>query len=290
MTDREGLEGDKRAFGGKVSYPNDPFAWRLTYLNVGDGFDPSLGFVQRVGHVGEVGADYIHRPESFLEIREMAYGVSGFLALDPEREWESYVVSLKPLGWLFESGDEIEATIEPNGEHPLEEFDVFASPDQEVVIGPGEYRWTRYNLATILAEKRQISGDLLFSFGGFYEGTLRTIEANAKLKPASAVTLLLSGERNVAELPEGDFTQFLYSARIELKLSPEFQITNVAQYDNESRSLGSATRLRWTFHPQGDLFFAYDNNYNRAFEDPSGRRWDFQSDRFMIKVQYAVRL
>ena len=289
MTDRKGIKGTKRAFGGTLAYPNDPLAMHLTYLNIGTGFDPSLGFVQRTGRIAETGVDFTHRPESFLGIREQSYGLSGFAAVDQKRKWDSYVVTVSPINWLFESGERFEVSIEPTGDHPREAFDVFDSPDKTITIPPGEYGWTRYNLTLASAEKRRISGDLLLSSGGFYKGTLRTLEANALLQPASALTLRLSGERNVGKLPQGDFTQFLYSVRLELKISPQFQITNVAQYDNESQSLGSATRLRWTFLRQGDVFVAFDTNYKQITKS-THTRWDFQSDHFMIKFRYALRV
>ena len=47
--DREELDGRKRAWGGKIDYPNDLWDIALTYKWLGDGFDPSLGFVPRPG-------------------------------------------------------------------------------------------------------------------------------------------------------------------------------------------------------------------------------------------------
>jgi hypothetical protein len=44
---RPALEGNKGAFGLKLDYPNDLFDISLTYRFIGDGFDPSLGFVPR---------------------------------------------------------------------------------------------------------------------------------------------------------------------------------------------------------------------------------------------------
>ena len=47
--DRDALDGRKRAWGGKIDYPNDLWDIALTYKWLGDGFDPSLGFVPRPG-------------------------------------------------------------------------------------------------------------------------------------------------------------------------------------------------------------------------------------------------
>lgn len=286
-THREDLGDDRHAFGGKIAYPNDLFDLGLTYFRVGKDFAPSLGFVQRTGQVLDAQGDYQPRPENAL-IRQLSFGLSYFRALNVDGEWESYSAAVKPLDVVFESGERLRATIEPQGEQPLENFDVFASPEQTVEIATGTYHWTRYTLLGTLAPKRRVSGEVSWSFGGFYEGDLRTIEAAVVLKPAPVLSVELTGERNMATLPEGDFTQFLYGVRTELKFSPEFHVTNFVQYDNESRSLGSATRLRWTYHPLGDLFVAFNHNMTRSI-DENEPRWQFDSDQILVKIQHALR-
>jgi hypothetical protein len=47
--EREDGQGDKNAFGFKIDYPNDIWDVALTFLHIGDGFDPAMGFVPRRG-------------------------------------------------------------------------------------------------------------------------------------------------------------------------------------------------------------------------------------------------
>lgn len=285
-TERETAKA--RAYGGQLAYPNDEFDVNLVYYHVGDHFDPSLGFVQRKGDVMLASVEHNARP-GWSWVRQQTYGASYFVTLDHRKRWESYNAVFRPIEWLFESGDRIETAIEPQGERPTETFDVFSSPAQTIEMPAGEYRWTRYTVGGVLAPKRPISGTIAYSFGDFYRGTLRTFETSMTLKPADLLTLQLTAERNRGVLPEGRFTQALYAARAEVKLSAKFQISSVAQYDNESRSFGNASRLRWTFHQAGDLFLAFDTNMARSIIGPR-KRWDFESDRLLAKVQYAVRL
>ena len=58
------------------------------------------------------------------------------------------------------------------------------------------------------------------------------------------------------------------------------------QYDNESRSLGTNTRMRWTFNPLGDLFVVFNHNMQRSLTN----RFMFDSNQLLIKLQYAYRL
>jgi len=216
-------------------------------------------------------------------------GASGFRVNRIDGVWESYATVLRPLDVQLESGDRVIATIEPTGEHPTESFDVFDSPTQTVEIQSGAYHWTRYKLVGALASKRRLSGEVSWSFGSFYQGQLRTLEADMVVQPHPALAVRLTTERNEGRLPEGNFTQYLYGARAEIKLSPDLQLTYFTQYDNESLSLGSATRLRWTFRPLGDLFVSYDHNTTKVV-DPAPTHWEFESDRLLVKLQYAFRL
>jgi hypothetical protein len=154
------------------------------------------------------------------------------------------------------------------------------------VIPRGSYRWMRYTVGGTLAEKRRVSGAGAFSFGDFYQGRLHTIELSLAVRPLPALTLEASGERNSARLPEGNFVEELYSGRVEFKYSSDFQVSSLVQYDNESQSLGTNTRLRWTFNPLGDLFVVFNHNLAKS----ASHRFRFDSNQLLVKLQYALRL
>lgn len=95
-----------------------------------------------------------------------------------------------------------------------------------------------------------------------------------------------SFERNRASLPEGDFIQDLWASRILLNFSSDLQLSSFVQYDNESRNLGTNTRLRWTFSPKGDLFVVYNHNILNDLTE----RWNYQSNQLILKLTYAIWL
>jgi hypothetical protein len=98
------------------------------------------------------------------------------------------------------------------------------------------------------------------------------------------LTLQTSAAHNAGRLPWGDFDETFFGLKIRLNLSPDLQVRSFVQYDTESRSLGTNTRLRWTFRPQGDLFVIY--NHNLRDTEHSWRREDNQ---LLVKLQYALR-
>jgi hypothetical protein len=293
-TDREGLEGDKAAFGAKIDYPNDIWDVAVTYLRIGDGFDPAMGFVPRTGiHKVLNGFSYKVYPSSLPWLRMMNHQIRPSAVWNLDGKWESYRFFLAPVNWRLESGDRIEINVSPEGEQLEEPFEIADG----VVIEPGSYHYTRYRLEWEMAAKRRVSGQLTWWFGDFYDGELDQIEAQVRVRPSELVIFDLTATRNVGEVEAGEIDQQVYGLKVLANFSPDIQLTSFVQYDDESKQLGTNTRLRWTFHPLGELFLVYNYNVVDRADDPDGpgpglgrgRRWELDATQLTLKVQYALR-
>ena len=281
--------GDRTAAGVRIDYPNDLWDISLKYKRIGDAFDPSLGFVPRPGvHIANLSVNWQPRPahpigplpirQCFWE-NELSY-VAGLTG-----GWQSYQYFMAPINCRLESGDRFELNVVPTGERLLEPFEVASG----VTIPEGAYHFNRFRLEGGTAAKRRLSAQATWWFGQFYDGRLDQYELTAAWKPRSLFIMELTGERNVGRLREGRFTQNLIGTRFRVNMSPDLQVNSFVQYDNESRDVGTNTRLRWTFTPAGDLFVVY--NHNVRTNDPiSGlRHWAFDSNQLLVKLQYALR-
>ena len=294
--DREELTGRKHAWGGKIDYPNDLWDIAFTYKWLGDGFDPSLGIVPRPNvQMVNFSAAFQPRPSRpilGLHVRQMFNEFETSLVTDLGGTWESYEVFMAPVNWRLESGDRFEFNVVPTGERLTAPFEIAPG----VVIDPGSYHWTRFRLEGGLASKRKLSGQLTWWFGDFYTGRLDELTLTASWKPSPLFIVELNGTRNTGRLAEGDFTQAVVGTRFRVNFSPDLQLNSYLQYDNESDTFGTNTRLRWTFSPLGDVFVVYNHNLARdiATGDAPGtsierRRWSFLSNELLVKVQYAFR-
>jgi hypothetical protein len=296
LSGRESSQGDGSAYGVKVDYRSDLLSANLNAIRLGDGFDPSLGFVPRNNvHIWEMSVEYKPRP-SWSLVRQMFHDVTFTLysSLDNTR-WESYATTIHPLKWLLESGDLFEAAIELQGDRPPEAFEISSRVD----IPAGSYEWNRYVLRARSAERRALSGEIRWATGNYYNGELNRIEARLTLKPSAFLALEFTGERNIGKvlalpdvvegepivLTEKEFTEELYGFRVQLNFSPDLQLSSLTQYDTQSQELGSNNKLRWTFDPLGEIFIVYNHNAVRRAND----RWDFVSNQLPIKIQYAWR-
>ncbi len=277
--------GADEAFGGMIDYPNDLWDVAIAYKYIGEDFSPSLGFVPRTGvQIFQMESAFMPRPGWPL-VRQMFFEFNPSIVSDLAGHWESYLVEIKPLDWQLESGDRFEFSIEPQGDRPTEDFEVFSSNTNTVVVPADIYRWTSYNLQAALASKRRFNGEATFSTGSFYGGTLNSLELTLRMKPSAFLTAELGMERHSAQLPGGDFVQRLYSGRVQVNVSADLQVASFVQYDNESRSLGTNTRLRWTFNPLGEMFVVFNHNMLRSITN----RFAFDSNQLLVKLQYAYR-
>jgi hypothetical protein len=311
--DRQDLDGNRSAYGFDIEYPNDLLDLQLSSIRIGDGFDPSLGFVPRNDvNIWNAAGEFNPRP-AWSFVRQMSHEVGITLYNEHDNsDWVSYQSTIKPLDWQLESGDQFEFSVEPEGDRPDEPFEVSGGVD----IRPGSYEYVRFVAGARAAPKRKVSGQILWEFGDFYNGDLNTLEATLSVRPSALLTLELTGERNegtVDALPDDweellealqeedpeveledlglvrkDFREDVVGVRLELNFSPELQLSSFTQlqFDNEVEELGTNNRLRWTFNRNGDLFVVYNHNWDRIGRSGG---WGFVSNELPVKVQYTWR-
>ena len=288
--DADGRTGDRSAWGAKIDYPNDLLDVALTYKRLGDGFQPSLGFVPRPG-VQIIYLNVVHQPRPKkpilgIPVRQMVNESLNTLVTDLGGNWESYRFFLAPVNWRLTTGDRMEINANPTGERLAAPFEIADG----VIIPAGSYHWYRYRLEAGFAPKRRVSGQVTHWFGRFYTGKLNEWIVTAAWKPSPLFIVEMNGTHNFGRLPEGNFTQEVIGSRFRLNVSPDLQLNSYVQYDNDSKLVGTNTRLRWTFSPVGDLFVVYNHNVRElltATGDVRSRAFD--SSQLIVKLQYAFR-
>jgi hypothetical protein len=281
-TDRQDLSGDQTAFTFKMDYPNDRWDIALTYLRVGEAFDPSLGFVPRKAMNSlRAGATFAPRPE-WPWLRQMRNQLFLSYITDLKGRWESYRVFTAPVNWRLESGDRLEANIVPTGETLIEPFQIA----NDVIIPQGRYNYVRYRLEAEFAAKRRLNGQATWWFGTFYNGFLDTYELSLNWNPLNILTFEFQGIRNIGRLASGDFDQILVGTRVRFNITPDLQLNSFIQYDTDSKSIGLNSRLHYIFLPLGDIFIVY--NYNTSQD--LNREWQLIGNQLIIKARYTFRL
>lgn len=279
--DREDVAGPgDTAFGAKIDFPNDVVDAFFNYKRIGEEFDPSLGFVPRRGiHRVDTGVTYGYRPADSW-IRRMTVDARTTQVYTLDAEWESTWYQLEPLSLEFHTGDYAEFQMHYSGERLSEGFEVA----QGVVLPPGTYEWFDYHFNAGSSSSRPVSGGFGLRNGGFYGGTLKEIDLWVAANPVPLVTVSANAERVAARLDEGNFRRDLYSGRLRLNLSPDFNVSTFVQYDTDSRLLGSFTRLRWSPTPLSEVFLVFQYNWREE-----GGELVPENYGTSFKIQYTFR-
>lgn len=280
-TTRDDLDGSPSAWGFKLDYPNDEWDLNASWKHFDDGFDPSLGFVLRSGvdHY-HVGADHTVRPGNGW-LRKQTFESGADLFVDLDGRWSSYEVFLSPVNVLLESGDGFEFNVIPTGERLVSDFEIADG----VVLTPGKYEWVRYRVAATTAEKRPFAAELGYGFGPFYDGTLDRWSVKARAVLSSLLTLRAGADIARGRLPAGDFAEDVYNLRISFTFSSDLTLDSFVQYDTESRSIGTNTRLRWDVTPTSQIFLIV--NHSAIVEDGSLQTDGYQT---VLKLVQEIRL
>ncbi|PWN05788.1 carbohydrate binding family 9 domain-containing protein [Rhodohalobacter mucosus] len=275
---------DRTSRGVRLSYPNFPFSGSVSYREFGSAFDPEVGFTPRNGFRRlQPNANYRWVFPDNRILRQWEVGVRYEYLTNLDFEPETIVYRFTPVEVEFESGEQIQFSVERNFEQIFESFDILR--DGTVIILPGEY--TNWGLRTEFntARFRKISGGIEYNYEGFWTGTRDGLQLRGTVRPYRGFNLSGSWSRSHVELPGGtSFTTNLFVFRSNLDFTPDIAFTQILQYDDVSDLVGFYNRFRWTLTPGSDLFLVYTRNWI-----DTGNRLQAIESRAAVKLNYTHR-
>jgi len=273
--------GQDYAGGFGLSYPNDRWDMFLNWKQIGDTFQPALGFVPRVG-IRTTNARIAFQP------RPRRWGIRQFFfELEPEyitnlgNRLENWRLFMAPFNARTESGEHLEWNVIPEFEHLDAPFEIYPG----VIVPAGSYQWHKYRAEANTATKRWWVIDVAYWWGGFYDGTRKQTGLGVTLKPNPHVAIALRGDRNDITLREGRFYTQVLTARADYNFTPNVSWQNLEQYDNETRLLSFQSRFRWILRPGNDLFLVVNRGWERRLDGA----FESMFDRASSKLQYTFR-
>jgi hypothetical protein len=270
------------AGGFTIDYPNDRWDIALSWKQIGDNFQPSLGFVPRNGiRKTDLNMAFQPRPERW-GIRQFFFELRPTYITNLENRVENWRVFTAPFNARTESGEHLEWNYIPEFERLDAPFEIATG----IVIPAGSYQWARFRAEANTATKRPWVVDAALWWGGFYAGTRRQLELGVTLKPSTHVALSIRTERNDVTLPQGSFDTQLLTIRGDYNFNANVSWANLAQYDNESRLAGLQSRFRWILQPGNDLFVVLNRGWSKTMDDD---RFERRFDRGSAKLQYTFR-
>ena len=277
-----GIEGDDLAVGTELNYPNDFLFFRAGYMQIGENFNPGLGFLPRSDIRNLYGSLGIGpRPDPKWKILQIKSGLEYFFIHHLNSgEIFSSQVDLNLLDIIFLSGDELELSSHYQVENLDEDFIIY----DNFTIPVDKYVFWWHMLEFTSAQHRDLWFGNSFGTGRFYTGNRTDWVVKLGYKIFVPLYIGIESDRRYVNLESGDFIAQIWRFNVNVLFSPDITWYNFAQFDSESGRLGWQSRFHWIIKPGKEVFLVW----NAPFMDPLDRyRTEYYDAR--LKIKYTLR-
>lgn len=289
QTNTPGINGDDTALGVGLRSPNLA-GWRggAGYREIGENFNPALGFVSRKGvrdYVGELG---------YTQVIAGNFWQSVFSGVDANRitnrsdgELQTQIVALRPLELETRGRDILKVIYTLNDESVTRPFTLYKTPARIYSIQPGNYSFNDYGFDLESGKQRKYSGKFVVRTGDFYDGERLNLGSEFGWKQSRHLTLRLAYDWNAIDLPQGEFITRLARAAVEVGITSNLSWTSLFQYDNVSELFGIHSRLHWIPEAGQEVLLVFNHGSQDVDKDNSFASEDAEAS---LKLGYTFRL
>lgn len=255
-TSTPGVRSGDYAFSGGSRYETRDWRISTTYRQVGDTFNPEVGFLSRRA--------YRHINTRILRAYRFP-NLSWFRELRPHVSWrehwdldgfsETRVIHIDSH-FEFSNGAFFQLPgLNITGEGLQESFEI----REGIVIPAGSYNnleWTfRYN--TNLSAPLSLQGNI--DAGGFYTGSRFGTNATLNYRFRDQFVTSLRLDRQNVSLEQGNFVTSVLALKGSYAFTPRIFLQAALQYNNETENFGSNIRFGWLDTAGTGLYVVYND-------------------------------
>lgn len=266
------LDGeDEYAFHVLTNYNSEAWLLQATYTQVGENFNPEIGFLRRESYRKVSGLIFNrYRPSDFIGIHELRPHISwnSYWGLDSFHETSFLHIDNH---WEWEGGYEIHTGINFTREGVREAFDIA----DDVMVPTGTYDHAEAMLVGFTDPSEWISLNMRAIIGGFFGGDRVTLRPTLRLRASDTFNAEFSVSHNDIDLPSGSFTTNLLRARLSYSFTPRVYLQSLVQYNDQADVWSMNLRFGWLQAANTGLFLVYNqtndidgvplNTLNRSF-------------------------
>ncbi len=249
-----------------VDYPNDLIDNFMAIGSMQKDFNPELGYIRR--------ANYDSYSWHFRIMPRVLtkYGVKRLL-LKPwsftayythtTGELESFRNETRPLGAVFQSGERFEINL-------IQSFDRLDFPFEltdKITIPQGKYWMCRYELQFETYQARRVWVFLLYNWGDFYNGRIKTFESEMGLNINKHLNLNGSYTFNIVNFPDGEVITNELALYLNYAFTTKLNFSLFTQYNDLDEVMIYNFRLHWIPKVGSDLYFVYNIGYMEQIKD-----------------------
>ncbi len=246
------------AFKFQTDYVWNNWELRAAYTEVGQGFNPEVGFLFRSAFRKPEGLILYHfRPKNenskILELRpHISY--RGFWNFDGFLETSFLHIDNH---WEFKSGLEIHTGINVTTEGVLDAFEI----SDGIVVPSGTYNHAEGQFIFFTNRSKAVSISTRSVIGGSFGGKRYLNSATLRLRSGDRFNADFSYQYNKFDLPAGDFTANVFSSRVAYSFTPTIFLQSLVQNNTVDKLWAINLRFGWLQRANTGLFVVYNHNF-----------------------------
>jgi len=267
-TSTPGMEERDDAYSVKAIYSSPTWAYRLGYGQVGEDFNPEVGFLARSN---------FRRANAFLMRSIRPKDMWGLLEVRPHASYTTYWdfdgfqesgTLHTDIHWEFRSGYELHTGVNFTREGVKDAFDIVDG----VTIQPGTYDHTEVSIVFHTNQAAPLSFSLRTTVGGRFGGDRVSLAPTLKYRIGESFSSELSYRYNDFDLPGGEFKANLARLRLTYSFTPKILLQALVQYNELDDILGTNLRFSWLRTANTGLFLVYNEVDEQGINGrPTGR-------------------
>ena len=255
-TETPALDGEDHAWDTAVDYNAQAWRLRAGYMEMGDNFNPEVGFVRRTGfRKVDGGVFYTWRPDDLLNIQEMQPHVTfnrfwnyddGFI--------ESSLLHMDNL-WEFNDSSVLITAWNVRKEGVVDPFTISG-----VVVLPGAYDWNEVSLNYATDASAPFTAGFRVQSSGFFGGDLLSYGPSFGFRRGETFNVRVNWSRNDIDLPLGHVVTNLVSTQVAYNFSPRLFAQSLVQYNDSADLWSTNFRFGWLQAANTGLFLVYNES------------------------------
>lgn len=281
-TETPGLTGRQYAYNGGVEYKTKLRRTYFEWTEVGEKFNPEVGFLERPNGFRQAFTGYHHvvRTPWLLNnmgLRELQPHVvyEGFWGFDGLRESAQLHLHTNAD---FENNNRIGPEWDIQWEGLRVPFQVYPG----VIVPAGTYRSEYFGLSSNSDRRKLLSGGLSANYGGFLSGHENIVAPTVTVRSGAKLIVTWRWTRSAVELPQGDFVTNLGNVRVTYNFTTFIFAQSLVQYNDLTKRWSTNLRFNWLNRAGTGLFIVYNDTetlngkgpVNRAFIVKYSRQFD----------------
>jgi hypothetical protein len=246
------------AFKFQTDYLWNNWEMRAAYTEVGQGFNPEVGFLLRSAFRKPEGLVlYRYRPKNenskILELRpHVSY--RGYWNFDGFQETGFLHVDNH---WEFKSGLEIHTGMNFTTEGVVDAFEI----SDGVLVPAGTYDHTEAQFIFFTNRSKPISISTRSVIGGSFGGSRYLNSGTLRFRQGDNFNLDFTYQNNQFDLPGGSFSANIFRSQLSYAFTPSIYLQGLVQNNTVDKLWAVNFRFSWLQRANTGLFIVYNHNF-----------------------------